>query len=71
MAGPLRKFGLYLNLVYAFPASVCVGVVGGHLLDKHFGTAPWLAFAGFLIGLGAGFQVLFATVKMLRRGDGK
>ncbi len=71
MMPPMRKLGLYLNLVYAFPVSVGVGLGGGYLLDKHFGTAPWLAFVGFLAGLGAGFQVLFLTVKMLRKGDGK
>lgn len=70
MATPLRKFGLYLNLVYTFPASVAVGLGGGYLLDKHFGTGHWLAFVGFLLGLGAGFQVLYLTVKMLNKGKG-
>ncbi len=71
MTSPMRKLGLYLNLVYSFPASVAVGLGGGYLLDKRLGTAPWLAFVGFLVGLGAGFQVLYMTVKILKKGDRK
>ncbi len=70
MPSPMRKFGLYLNLVYSFPASVAVGLGGGYYLDQRLGTGHWLAFVGFLLGLGAGFQVLYMTVKLLKRGEG-
>ncbi len=68
MAGsPIRKFGLYLNLIYSFPAAVAVGAGGGWLLDRWLGTAPWLVFFGFLLGLGAAFTVLYQTVERLKR----
>lgn len=69
---PWSKLGLYLNLAYSFPASVGLGILVGWALDRRLGSAPWLTFAGVLLGLGAGFSMLFKTVKILdkRRREG-
>jgi ATP synthase protein I len=62
---PWSKLGNFLNLIYTFPITVMVGGLGGWALDRHFGTAPWLLVAGFLLGLGAGFMILYRTVEAL------
>ena len=61
------KVGLLMNLVYAFPVTVMVGAGLGWLLDKKLGSSPWFTLLGFLLGLGAGFGLLYRTVKVLER----
>ena len=75
-SSPWSKLGLYINLIYAFPLTVLVGVGLGYLVDREAGTSPWFTFLGFLLGLGGGFSLLFRTVKILEkkkrgRGDGE
>lgn len=61
------KAGHLLNLVYTFPVTVMVGGVGGWALDRWLGISPWLTVIGFVLGLGAGFSILFRTVKALEK----
>ncbi len=35
-----------------------LGWLGGHWLDGRFHTAPWIAMAGLLLGIVAGFREL-------------
>jgi F0F1-type ATP synthase assembly protein I len=39
--------------------SIFVGVLVGFWLDKKYGTAPWLALIGLLLGSAIGFRALF------------
>lgn len=65
---PWAKLGYWINLAYTFPVAVLVGGVGGWWLDGKLGTSPLLVILGFLSGLGAGFLLLFRTVKMVEKG---
>ncbi len=49
-----------------------MGVLGliGHVLDRHFGSGPWLLLAGLLLGMAAGFVNFFRLV-LERRDDGR
>jgi len=44
-------------------ACVCIGVLGGKLLDSLFGTAPWLLLVFSLLGAAAAFKALFDMAK--------
>lgn len=72
MAGlsPWAKLGHWMNLIYTFPVAVLVGGVGGWWLDGKLGTSPLLVVLGFLAGLGAGFLLLYRTVKQVERDEG-
>lgn len=70
MPSPLRRLGVYLELVYTFPATILAGAGGGYLLDRWLGIAPWGILAGFLLGLGGAFVYLIKMLNMLKRGPG-
>ena len=71
MASLWEKSGKYLDLIYAFPASVLAGVATGMFLDHRWSTRPWLTLTGFALGLVAGFHLLFRTLRSLDRKGGK
>jgi ATP synthase protein I len=43
--------------------SVFAGFGIGYLLDKHFGTEPWLSVVGLLLGIAAGFREAFRIIR--------
>jgi F0F1-type ATP synthase assembly protein I len=49
-ASPLRFVGIGFEIV----TPLLVGVFGGRLIDRHFGTAPWFLLGGALLGGAAG-----------------
>ena len=57
-----KKAAVYTQLAYTFPAAVMVPSLLGWFLDKRLGTGPWLLFAGFVLGLAAGFVQVFRTL---------
>lgn len=57
-----KKVAVYSQLSYTFPAAVFLPALLGWFLDKHLGTKPWLLFFGFVLGLAAGFVVVFRTL---------
>jgi len=56
--GNLVKAESYMQLALAVPAGCFVGMLIGHLLDKHFRT-HWIVIAGMLLGAAAGFVQIF------------
>ncbi len=54
--GPLLTAGIQL--------AVCVGLVGflGYLVDKAYGSTPWMLLLGLLIGAAAGMYLFMKTV---------
>jgi F0F1-type ATP synthase assembly protein I len=40
---------------------IVIGAVG-YLLDRRFGTAPWLLLAGLIVGMATGFVNFFRLV---------
>ena len=43
--------------------ATALGYFGGHWLDGHLGTAPWLMWIGLGLGIVAGFRGLWRIVK--------
>ena len=43
--------------------TVTLGFYGGRLLDRHFGTDPWIMVAGILLGVAAGIWGIINIVK--------
>jgi ATP synthase protein I len=61
----LRTLGQLSTVGMSFVLALVMGFGGGYWLDGWWGTRPWLAFAGFFLGLAAGvlnvYRVLQAT----------
>jgi F0F1-type ATP synthase assembly protein I len=47
--------------------AVLIGYFGGYWLDRHFGTAPWMMYAGLGLGLGASTKAIVDAVKRARK----
>jgi ATP synthase protein I len=64
-----RQIGPFLNLGTELAASVGGMLFLGYLLDKQFGTSPWLLLAGAAIGLTGGFYNFFKTVQKIGKNN--
>jgi len=53
-----RKIAVLSSLGLMLPSSIVVGLFIGYLLDKLFGTQPWLLLVFFLLGTISGFYSL-------------
>ncbi len=51
--------------------SVAVGLAIGYLLDRYFGTKPWLTIIFLLLGIVAGFRSLFSLAREIGRSGRK
>lgn len=47
--------------------AIVVGYFGGRFLDGWLGTAPYLAYAGLILGIVAGFRNLFQLARRAQR----
>lgn len=54
---------LALNMSWQLAIVVIVPIVGGHLLDNHFKTHPWITIIGAIIAAAGVFIILKQTVK--------
>jgi F0F1-type ATP synthase assembly protein I len=61
-----RRAGVYLDIVYTFPAAVGVGTGAGWLADHYIGTKPYLTLLGFFLGLLGGFWYLFKMLGVFK-----
>ena len=66
MPSPLRRLGVYLELVYTFPATVLAGAALGYLLDWWLGTSPVLILVGFVVGIIGAFVYLIKMLNSLK-----
>ena len=66
MADVWRRAGVYLDLVYTFPAAIGVGTAAGWAADRYLGTKPYLTLLGFLLGLLGGFWYLFKMLGVFK-----
>jgi F0F1-type ATP synthase assembly protein I len=60
-----RKLAALSSLGLMLPSSIAVGLFLGYLLDKLFGTHPWLLGIFTLLGIASGFFSLFRGLKKL------
>ena len=51
-------FGIYGGVGFQLAGSVVGGLLLGAYVDKHWGTAPWLAMTGLILGSVGGFYNL-------------
>ena len=59
---PLRQADRYLEIGFAFPACIVVGLMLGYGLDRHFHT-HFLYIVGLLLGIAAGFVQLIRLTR--------
>jgi F0F1-type ATP synthase assembly protein I len=62
-----RKRGLAFGASAFLVASVVTMLLIGWLLDRYFGTAPWLLVAGILLGAVIGFYQFFRLTSQIIR----
>lgn len=43
--------------------AVVIGAVGGSWLDERYGTRPWVALTGLILGVAAGFRAILRVVR--------
>lgn len=61
-----RKSGLAYAAAFSLFAAVVAGLGLGWLLDRWFGTRPWLLIVGLLLGAVAGFYEFIRASSKLR-----
>ena len=66
----LRKVGPYLNIGGVIAGCLLIGVLGGHWLDKKYGTEPWFLLGGSLLGITSGFYHFFKIVLNIGKSAG-
>lgn len=60
-----REAAPYLDLGWRIAVTLVLFTGGGFLLDRHWGTLPWLTLVGGLLGIGSVFAQLFRLVEKL------
>ena len=69
-SGWWRAFAEITTLGITFPLAIGAGYLLGWWLDGIFGTGPWLAIAGAILGVAAAFIQLFRLAsRNEKRGD--
>jgi ATP synthase protein I len=61
--GTLRTLGQLSTVGLSFVLALVMGFGGGYWLDARLGTAPWLSFLGFFIGLAAGVLNVYRVMQ--------
>ncbi|MDA8194613.1 MAG: AtpZ/AtpI family protein [Thermaerobacter sp.] len=64
-AKTLRGVGVAATLSFQLVATIIVGFLVGHWLDGLLHTGPWLGVAGVMMGLVAGFVLLYHLSRIL------
>lgn len=66
MSGDKRELFAALGMVgtigFQMAAAAAIGLFGGRLLDKWFGTGPWLTVVGIVLGMVAGLWGIYKRV---------
>jgi ATP synthase protein I len=63
-----RKIAELSSLVLMLPSSIAVGLFFGYMLDKLFGTHPWLLLVFLLLGTASGFYSLIRGLNKFKDG---
>jgi ATP synthase protein I len=61
MADTMRTVGALSTVGLSFVFAIAIGAGLGWYLDKAFGTAPWMFFLFFAIGVAAGILNVYRT----------
>jgi len=63
---PPSSIGTALKLSTELVSAVAVGTIIGFILDKTFGTKPWLILIFFFVGVVAGIINVFRSAKNMQ-----
>ena len=61
------SIGMAFKLSTELVAAVVVGTIIGFILDKTFGTKPWLILIFFFVGVIAGIVNVFKSAKNMQK----
>ena len=64
---PPSSIGTAFKMSTELVAHVAVGTIIGFILDKTFGTKPWLILIFFFIGVIAGIVNVFKSAKSMQK----
>ena len=60
-------FSMGLDMSWRLALSVLVPIIGGVELDKHFGTAPVLLIAGFVVAIALAIVTIRRTLQLSKQ----
>jgi F0F1-type ATP synthase assembly protein I len=60
----IRLIGQLSTVGLSFVMAIVLGFGGGYLLDGWLGTAPWLTFLGFFVGIAAGVTNVYRVMQL-------
>ena len=63
---PTSSIGTAFKLSTELVSAVAVGTIIGFILDKTFGTKPWLILIFFFVGVVAGILNVFRSAKSIQ-----
>jgi len=58
-----RVQALYSTIIFIIPSAFIGGYFVGMVLDRQFGTEPWMTIGGVFLGAAGAFYELFRVVK--------
>ena len=64
---PTSSIGTAFKLSTELVSAVAVGTIIGFILDKTFGTKPWLILIFFFVGVIAGITNVFRSAKNMQK----
>ena len=64
---PMSSLGTAFKMSTELVAHVVVGTIIGFILDKTFGTKPWLILIFFFVGVIAGILNVFKSAKNMQK----
>ena len=64
---PPSSIGTAFKMSTELVSAVAVGTIIGFILDKTFGTKPWLILIFFLVGVIAGIVNVFKSAKNMQK----
>ena len=64
---PPSSIGTAFKMSTELVAAVAVGTIIGFILDKTFGTKPWLILIFFFVGVIAGIVNVFKSAKNMQK----
>ena len=64
---PPSSIGTAFKLSTELVSAVAVGTIIGFILDKTFGTKPWLILIFFFVGVVAGITNVFRSAKNMQK----
>ena len=64
---PTSKLGIAFKISTEMVAAVIVGTIIGFILDKTFGTKPWLILIFFFVGVVAGIMNVIKSAKKMQK----